>query len=242
MNDEETTSGSYDDRLADPQQSGPSSIQQTPEVPDFYPDDPTDSRKPGDWKTRYDDEESQKAIRFERNYLFSLLFLIPFFIVVLQVPQALPTSRTWLQKEGIPYDEFLRFAYAWLGGSLGGTLFDIKWLYHTVAKNLWNLDRRLWRLFVPHVSGVLGFSLVLLMSSNLIRIFDQETLKSLRVTLAIGFVTGLFSDTAMAKLKEVAETLFGTSKESSVRSDATAPSPGRSSGRVVRPETAPRDE
>lgn len=205
MRDEDQRSDSNDTRFAESDE-----IQ---EVPDFYPDDPTDRRKPGDWKTRYKDPESQKAIRFERNYLFALLFLIPFLILALQLPRGLESSRTWLQRQGIPYDDFLRFAYAWLGGSLGGTLFDIKWLYHTVAKNLWNLDRRLWRLFVPHVSGVMGFAAVLLMSSNLIRIFDQNTMNSLRVTLAIGLVTGLFSDTAMAKLKEVAETLFGTGRD-----------------------------
>ena len=88
----EGQSGASDDRLA-------GSKENQEAVPDFYPDDPTDSRKPGDWKTRYKDPESQKAIRFERNYLFTLLFLIPLLIIVLQVPRGLENSRNWLQKQ-----------------------------------------------------------------------------------------------------------------------------------------------
>ena len=31
----------------------------------FAPSDPTDGRKPGDWKTRYPEKEAQRGILFE---------------------------------------------------------------------------------------------------------------------------------------------------------------------------------
>src|SRR5258708_35754919 len=105
-------------------------MDEEPPVPDFAPVDPSDGRAPGDWTTRYPDEECQREIRFERNYLFILLFAVPVLLVLLQLP------RSFFEGRGVDYYDFLRYAYAWLGGLLGGTVFDIKWLYHTIARNL----------------------------------------------------------------------------------------------------------
>jgi len=181
-----------------------------PPVPNFAPDDPTDGRPTGEWQTRYPDPECQREIRFERNYLLFLLFVTPVLLILLQLPKA------YFEERGFDYFGFLRYAYAWLGGLLGGTLFDIKWLYHTVARHLWNVDRRLWRLFVPHISGTLAFAVVLMISSGIVRIFDPSTLRSLSVCLAMGFMVGLFSDNATAKLKELGETLFGATHKPSI--------------------------
>lgn len=177
-------------------------------VPDFAPDDPTDNRVPGDWKTRYPDKVAQSKIRWEAIYLAGHLLLVPVALIILFLLES--TCNTWFNLQSDQYKAFLRFAYAWLGGILAGTLFDIKWLYHSVARNLWNIDRRLWRLFVPHISGSLAFAVHLLMSSGIFRIFDQSVLDSLKASLAIGFIVGYFSDTATAKLREIAETLFGS--------------------------------
>jgi hypothetical protein len=95
---------------------------------------------------------------------------------------------------------------------LGGTLFAIKWLYHVVAKELWNLDRRLWRLFTPHISGGLAFAVIALVSSGILRMFDAEALSRNSVVVGLGFLVGYFSDSAVAKLTEISEALFGTSR------------------------------
>jgi len=104
------------------------------------------------------------------------------------------------------YRIFLYYAFAWIGGTLGGTLFDIKWFYHCVAKDYWNEDRQWWRYFVPHISGALAFAFLVLISSGILTIFNLEPgNESLTVPIAVGFIVGYFSDTATAKLKEVAE-------------------------------------
>lgn len=176
----------------------------------FAPDDPTDGRKQGDWKTRYPDKECQLNIRKEAIYIGVLLFLTPILMLILWM--RFPTY--WFIIDEYHYEIILRYSIAWLGGTLGGTLFDIKWLYHSVARNLWNVDRRLWRLFTPHISGALAFAIILLISSGILKIFDKETIHSPSVILSIGFLVGYFSDSATAKLSELAETLFGTLKKS----------------------------
>jgi hypothetical protein len=110
------------------------------------------------------------------------------------------------------YRPILKYGLAWLGGTLGGTLFDAKWLYHSVAKKLWHLDRRLWRLFTPHISGGLAFAVIALVSSGLFRIFDHTATNSNALVVGLSFLVGYFSDSAIAKLTEIAETLFGTTR------------------------------
>jgi hypothetical protein len=106
----------------------------------------------------------------------------------------------------------LKYALSWGAGTLGGTLFAIKWLYHTVARQLWHMDRRLWRLFTPHISGGLAFGVTALIASGVIRIFDKNATNSYALLVGFGFLVGYFSDSAIAKLSEVADTLFGTSR------------------------------
>jgi hypothetical protein len=116
----------------------------------------------------------------------------------------------------------VKYGFAWTGGSLGGVLFDLKWLYHTVARGSWHLDRRLWRIFTPHISGGLSFFVLALVASGGLRIFDSKATDSLSLVLGLAFLVGYFSDSAIAKLTEVAETLFGTirAKEKHYQSDA----------------------
>ena len=108
------------------------------------------------------------------------------------------------------YRPLLKYGFAWTAGTLGGVLFDLKWLYHTVARGLWHLDRRLWRIFTPHISGGLSFFILALVASGGLRIFDSKATDSLALVVGLGFLVGYFSDSAIAKLTEVAETLFGT--------------------------------
>lgn len=167
--------------------------------------DPTDSRKRYDWKSKYD-ATANKEIRKEAIYLAALLFLSPLLmtIVWLEYPRHLLGIST------PKYDQLIKYSFAWAAGTLGGVLFALKWLYHTVARGWWHLDRRLWRCFTPHISGGLSFFMLALISSGGIRIFDRNATKSLALVVGLGFLVGYFSDSAIAKLTEVAETLFGT--------------------------------
>jgi hypothetical protein len=144
-------------------------------VPGFGQADPTDDRDFLDWKSKYSDPAARQGIRFEAIYLASLLALVPVAMVLLW----LEYPKRWLRLSDENYKPILHFGMAWLGGVLGGTLFDLKWLYHSVARQLWHLDRRLWRLFTPHISGGLAFAMVVLISSGLVRIFDSRAVNSL---------------------------------------------------------------
>ncbi|HMX24606.1 MAG TPA: hypothetical protein PLD20_01810 [Blastocatellia bacterium] len=168
----------------------------------------TDGRKRLDWHSYYGEPDAKKGIRFEAIYLAAILFFIPIVITFfwLEYPQRL------LKLPEEKYRTLLKFCIAWLGGTLGGTLFAIKWLYRSVARQGWHLDRRLWRLFTPHLSGGLAFSVIALISSGIIRIFDRQAADSLSLIISIAFLVGYFSDSAIAKLTEVAETLFGASR------------------------------
>jgi len=177
-------------------------------VPGFGQADPTDGREFLEWKSKYSEPPARQGIRLEAIYLGILLVVVPLAMVVLW----LEYPKYWLRLSDQSYRPVLRFGMAWLGGMLGGTLFDVKWLYHSVARQLWHLDRRLWRLFTPHISGGLAFAMIVLISSGLVRIFDSRAVNSLSSIIGISFLVGYFSDSAIAKLTEVAETLFGTSR------------------------------
>lgn len=183
-------------------------MNQEKQVPGFAPDDLTDGRPPLDWQTRYTDAAARRAIRFEAIYLALLLFPFLAFLVALLAG----FGKIFFPLADEQHKLLAKYIVAWLSGSLGGTLFSIKWLYHSVAKHLWNQDRRLWRLFTPHLSGCLAVVVLLLISSGILAIFDQEALGSLEPIAGLSFLIGYFSDSATAKLAEVAETLFGVTE------------------------------
>jgi hypothetical protein len=179
------------------------------ETPGFAPSDPSDGRKPGDWQTRYTDPKAKRAICFEATYLG---FLLVFTLVALSL-MLLERPQEWLGLQGNEIQRFNLFVGAWVSGTLGGTLYAIKWLYHMVASNWWNIDRRLWRLFTPHISGTLAILLVIMISSSLFGFFDPGSVDRLNFVIAFGFLTGYFSDAALAKLSDIAMTVFGKSEE-----------------------------
>jgi hypothetical protein len=174
----------------------------------FAPDDPLDGRRPGEWKSRYPDE-ALAQIKKEAIYLGVLLFLSPASMLLLN--SGLVQSLTRASDE--QFRPILTFGLAWLGGLLGGTLFDIKWLYHVVARERWNQDRIYWRVFAPHISSGLAFATIALISSGLFRIFDSSTTQSKTLVIGVSFLVGYFSDTAIAKLAEIAQTIFGASRD-----------------------------
>jgi len=190
--------------------------------PDIDLSDPTDGHKIGDWRSKYDDPKARRGIRFEAGYLAVFLILTPLLILILWLE--IPKQRLGLSDE--KYGPVLKYGLAWLSGILGGTLFDMKWLYRSVARGFWHLDRRLWRLFAPHISGGLAFAVIALISSGMVRVFDRQATASSSVVVGVAFMVGYFSDSAVAKLTEIAETLFGLSraKEKHIEEPASAAS------------------
>jgi hypothetical protein len=188
-------------------QTPPPAESKRPHDPAFAPDDYTDTRKPGQWQTRWD-AAARRRICMEAIYLALLLLGVAvlgltefFFDGICKKLLTVPDTR-------VP--AFRMVFAAWSAGTVGGTLFATKWLYHSVAKFSWNADRLLWRLFTPHLSGTLAVAFVVIISSGLVNIFNKSDIRSsVPLALAVGFLVGYFSDSAVAKLTEVASTLFG---------------------------------
>lgn len=187
--------------------------------PGFAPADPADDRDAGEWETRYKDPDAKKEIAYEAKYLgvhlfgvLLIVFLVAFFG---EQPELVPAGEV----EKLPAFGWYQLLHGWLGGVLGGTAYSIKWLVHVVAKHLWNLDRRLWRVMTPHVSGALAFAFVILMASGFVKVIDQNSMRSAWVCMGLGFLIGYFSDNATAKLSEMATTLFGASRQPAIEDD-----------------------
>jgi len=197
-----------------------------PTIEGFGQSDPTDGRKRLDWTSKYP-PEAHKKIRAEAIYLFVLLIGAPIAMLILW----LRFPMYWMRLSEHDYGVVLKFALAWLAGTLGGVLYDLKWLYHSVARQRWHVDRRLWRVFIPHISGGLAFGVVALIDANIIRVFDRTITARSVTVVGIAFLIGYFSDSAVAKMTEVADTLFGTtrSREKNKESHEAEPRSSQSS-------------
>jgi hypothetical protein len=207
------------------------SVSESTQIPGYAPTDPLDGRKPGEWRSTYKDLDALRGIRFEARYLAVHLIVIPIFIVVLW----LEYPKQLLKLSDQKYEPLLKYGIAWLSGVLGGTLFDVKWLYHSVARKVWHLDRRLWRLFTPHISGGLAFASIALISSGLVRIFDPKAVESRSLVTGVAFLVGYFSDSAIAKLAEIAETVFGASRAKEKHVDKSTSNASNSAAKAKEP-------
>lgn len=183
----------------------------------FNVSDLTDGgRKPGDWKSVYN-SAAIKQIRIDAIYvsICTLLYLISlacflFFKDKIEVKEAFSCSN-----------DFYYFLASFLSGGIGGCLFALKWMYHSVAKKIWHLDRRLWRIFTPHISAILALMVVIVVRSNIFNIFDKDFTNNYIGCAAIGFLVGYFSDKALAKMAELADTIFGVTKSESCENSKT---------------------
>lgn len=117
------------------------------------------------------------------------------------------------------------FVLAGLAGIIAGLLHSLKWFYRTVGDGEWEIDRAWWRYLNPLVSGVMGVSIYIVLRSGLDK--GQTTLtanKDALVAYSVGFLTGLFADNAMGKLRDIAHVLFGPAGTSKAK--PTTPASG----------------
>ena len=186
----------------------------------FGPADPTDNRQPLDWSSKYPDA-ARREIRLEAAYLGLLLLFVPVTMLILWLRQ----PEAWFSLPANSYNVVLKYGLAWLSGTLGGILFGLKWLYHSVARQSWHMDRRLWRIFTPHISGGLAFAVIALIESNILRVFDRQVIDRSVTVVALAFLIGYFSDSSIAKLGEIADTLFGPSRSKERHTEMPKPPP-----------------
>ena len=126
--------------------------------------DLTDGRPKGDWDSRYD-EDARKHIKWEKKYLLILFFICLLLPLIVGI-----ASNEWLVENPAKFQNLKKYLFALFGGTLGGTLFAMKWLVHSVAKDTWNYDRQLWRVFTPLLSGGLAFVIIILINCQMFRI------------------------------------------------------------------------
>jgi hypothetical protein len=173
---------------------------------DFAPHDLTDGREEDEWKSRYNDKWCRFQICAEALYLAVLLYGAAFLLLLIWVG----TPQDWLGVSDGRYATFQVYAYAWFGGLLGGTLFAVKWLYHSVGKGYWNADRLPWRVFTPHLSGAFSLGLIAVITSSIFEVLNQDLLRRGAAVVGISLILGYFSDFTVARLYRVAENLLGT--------------------------------
>jgi len=183
----------------------------------WAPYDYTDGKKKGDWKTTYP-TEARALIRCETTYLvvISFICLCGVFFIVYKASAIDGLDNTTMDATNSTCQNtgpFLGYVGALLAGTLGGCIFGLKCMYHFVAKLMWHEDRRLWRLLSPPVSGVLSLFMVFLVASGLLQIFDGTFVEHPIRVMAFSFLVGYYSDKALAKMADVADTLFGSAKK-----------------------------
>ena len=165
--------------------------------------DLTDGRQKGNWESRFE-SGALLHIKWEKKYLLILL------IVCLLLPLAVGIlSNEWLAGTPTKFQNLKKYLFALFGGTLGGTLFAMKWLVHSVAKDTWNYDRQLWRVFTPLLSGGLALVIIILVNCQMFDVIKPENL-SIHKCYGVGFLVGYFSDNAIGKLTEIAQVLFGS--------------------------------
>jgi hypothetical protein len=176
--------------------------------------DAIDGRPAGEWRSRYP-KRVHRRIGAEALYLIGTGVLM----IAITVLGWLSTHDLCIFSEAsCRYERVLSKGVLIFGaGGLGGTLFGLKWLYHSTAKGMWHLDRRPWRLFTPWISGILAVAALALIRSNVITLLNPESIGLPSGLLGVGFLVGYFSDITIGKLNEVALVLFGTQSDRSRR-------------------------
>lgn len=164
-----------------------------------------DHRKLGDWQSRWC-KEARKEIRVDAWYV-GVVFIVTLLLLVLtwrgSTFQILSYNCNTCNQQ-----TFNQYAFFFLGGVLGGTMFGIKYLYKVVARGYWNIDRRLWRLFSPFLSGGSALAIGGLLDSGMLGLSINSSSGSFYFSL--GFISGYFADSALAKMQEIADTVFGS--------------------------------
>jgi len=176
-----------------------------------------DRRSDGDWKSRYNGRAWFQII-IEFLLLFLYLVVANYFLI-----EAITKKPEENTLDGFIYSSLFSVYVAeekakWialaLAGFVGGAVFDLKWMYHSVAKGIWNVDRCLWRIIVPFNSSMVSLFTGFLFASGVIPFLKNESFEDYYVLLGFGFVFGYFSDNILAALQNLAKKAFGTLDDS----------------------------
>lgn len=172
-----------------------------------------DGRDVGDWASRYDLGAWIQI--FPEFLLLTTYLIVPGYFLLESIFEP-PAS---VVKDGFIYsslfevhisDTNAKWVALALAGFIGGAVFDLKWLYHSVAKGIWNRDRCLWRIIVPFNSAMVSTFTGFLLASGVIPFLKNESFENVFTLLGFGFVFGYFSDHILAAMQNLARKAFGT--------------------------------
>lgn len=168
--------------------------------------DPTDGREKYQWKSSYP-EEAKRKIRLEAFYLSFVFFATLVFILLTWKG----ITADWLNVAGKPAEVLRKYSYYVAAGTLGGSVFSIKFMYRVVARGYWHVDRQMWRYLTPVVSFGVAFAGGALIEASM---FSGRPPLSGAAIVGTGFLIGYFADQAIAKMYEVANVIFGATNKS----------------------------
>lgn len=184
--------------------------------PDDHPDY-DDGRKNWEWKSKYC-KKAWYQICGELVVLAAFLALALFVLI-----DCVTLTKDEVARDGYVHSSLFGVYIAvenakWVAlavaGFIGGLVFDLKWLYHAVARGKWHQDRCLWRLIVPFNSAMVSLFTGFLFASGVIPFLKNESFDEYHTLLGFGFVFGYFSDNILAALQNLAAKLFGTLDDS----------------------------
>ncbi len=196
-----------------PKKSGnapPSSEKQTAK---WNPGDPTDGKQRYQFSSVYP-FLCRFEIFVEAIYLVALMVCAAY-LVVWYVAGCFPMLVLGLRGDELPKAVHQLVAFP-IAGLMGGTMFGLKWQYRVAARGWWHRDRRVWRLCSPWLSASLAMMIGIAIDGGLLGLsFSRDAANTASTLLSIGFVTGYFADSALAKLQDIATVVFSnTPKES----------------------------
>lgn len=181
--------------------------------PSITPNAPlTDGREVGEYSSHYCCCAHFQIVA-ELVYLGALLLTALYFLFEISKSLILQENSFYPSLLGqYPQNQVLITGIVlFLSALCGGCSFALKWLYHTVAKKLWHVDRWVWRITVPVLSAVLSLFTGAMIGSGLIPV-KVEAISNPLAGAAFGFFAGYFSDNVLASLQKLAQKIFGTSE------------------------------
>lgn len=188
-----------------------------PSIVTWNAGDPTDGRIYYEYRSKYP-VFTRIQIALEACYLgfiLSVSFYLLFWIF---------SGNLTLYSTSLSFNDFnpeIKKLIAFnVAGFIGGTMFGLKYLYHVTARGLWHEDRRIWRIFSPWLAAALATMIGILIDGGFVDVTNATSANKNPYSsyISLGFITGYFADTALAKLQEVATVIFGSSLKSAPQS------------------------
>lgn len=176
------------------------------------PSDPTDGKNQWEFKSRY-----PIWIRFQifSEALYLTLLLVAGLCLLFWLYHgavAFPSTSMHFSDLNDQLKKMIAFPIA---GLIGGAMFGLKYLYRVAARGWWHEDRRIWRLLSPWLSATLATMVGVLIDGGMLGLsYSQASVSNpYSALLGVAFITGYFADSALAKLQDVANVVFASSRD-----------------------------